>query len=283
MKKILFFAYVLVAGALAFTSCDKKDGNNPELTGTVYHYDATLTLNDMAATQYSFQLYFTVNDNNELAMRWENVKYEGKTFDLYYTGKCKKQEDEVYEMQVEDKFNLKDGTPFDGFGIVRASFEFGDKVTWFSRDAHLIYDNGENIMAWIDGKIVKDEDPEDKDAKVLNATGELSGVMFDVYNENQQAVVTYHPNKNTIDVKFVKAQIVSTSESPTDIYIYNMKVNAGETHINLVLEDGSSYASFPKSYAYAILDPNLTTLNMHFGNDSESDTQVYFVYNATLK
>ena len=283
MKKILFLALALVVGVMAFTSCNKKDGNEPELKGTVYHYDATLTLNDMAATQYSFQLYFTVNDNNEVAMRWENVKYEGKTFDLYYTGKCKKLEDEVYEMQVEDKFNLKDGTPFDGFGIVRASFEFGDKVTWFSRDAHLIYDNGENIMAWIDGKIVKDEDPEDKDAKVLNATGELRGVMFDVYNENQQAVVTYHPNKNTIDVKFVKAQIVSTSESPKDIYIYNMKVNAGETHINLVLEDGSPYASFPKSYAYAILDPNLTTLNMHFGNDSESDTQVYFVYNATLK
>ena len=133
-----------------------------------------------------------------------------------------------------------------------------------------------------DKKDKKKSEPE-PEGKGLNATGELRGVMFDVYNENQQAVVTYHPNKNTIDVKFVKAQIVSTSESPTDIYIYNMKVNAGETHINLVLEDGSPYASFPKSYAYAILDPNLTTLNMHFGNDSESDTKVYFVYNATLK
>ena len=133
-----------------------------------------------------------------------------------------------------------------------------------------------------DKKDKQKDDPE-PEGKVLNATGELRGVMFDVYNENQQAVVTYHPNKNTIDVKFVKAQIVSSSESPKDIYIYNMKVNAGETHINLVLEDGSSYASFPKSYAYAILAPNLTTLNMHFGNDSESDTQVYFVYNATLK
>lgn len=282
MKKFLFFAFALVASVLAFTSCDKKDGNDPELTGTVYHYDATLTLNDMAATQYSFQLYFTVNDNNEVAMRWENVKYEGKTFDLYYTGKCKKQEDEVYEMQVEDKFNLKDGTPFDGFGIVRASFEFGDKVTWFSRDAHLIYDNGENIMAWIDGKIVKDEDPEDKDAKVLNATGELRGVMFDVYNENQQAVVTYHPNKNTIDVKFVKAQIVSSSETPKDIYIYNMPLNQGESHIKLLLADGSPYTPFSKSYAYAVMDPNHTTFNMHFGNDDESDTQVYLVYNAML-
>ncbi len=281
MKKVLFFAFALVAGVLALTSCDKK--NEPEPEGKVYHYDATLTLNDMAATQYSFQLYFTVNDNNEVAMRWENVKYEGKTFDLYYTGKCKKLEDEVYEMQVEDKFNLKDGTPFDGFGIVRASFEFGDKVTWFSRDAHLIYDNGENVMAWIDGKIVKDEDPEDKDAKVFNATGELRGVMFDVYNTQQQAVVTYHPNKNTIDVKFVKAQIVSTSETPQDIYIYNMKVNAGETHINLVLEDGSPYASFPKSYAYAIMDQEQKTFNMHFGNDDEQDTQVYFVFNAMLQ
>lgn len=138
------------------------------------------------------------------------------------------------------------------------------------------------VFVACDKKDKKKSEPE-PEGKVLNATGELRGVMFDVYNENQQAVVTYHPNKNTIDVKFVKAQIVSSSESPKDIYIYNMKVNAGETHINLVLEDGSSYASFPKSYAYAILDPNLTTLNMHFGNDSESDTQVYFVYTATLK
>ncbi len=129
----------------------------------------------------------------------------------------------------------------------------------------------------------KKNEPEDKDAKVFNATGELRGVMFDVYNTQQQAVVTYHPNKNTIDVKFVKAQIVSTSESPKDIYIYNMKVNAGEAHINLVLEDGSPYASFPKSYAYAIMDQEQKTFNMHFGNDDEQDTQVYFVFNAMLQ
>jgi hypothetical protein len=277
MKKILFFA--LAALALVFTACD---GNNPELTGTVYHYDATLTLNDMAATQYSFQLYFTVNDNNEVAMRWENVKYEGKTFDLYYTGKCKKLEDEVYEMQVEDKFNLKDGTPFDGFGIVRASFEFGDKVTWFSRDAHLIYDNGENIMAWIDGKIVKDEDPEDKDTKVLNAVGELRGVMFDVYNTQQEAVITLHPTKNTVDVKFVQARIASEEENPQDIYIYNMPLNQGESHIKLLLADGSAYAPFPKSYAYAMMNEEQTMFNIHFGNDDEQDTKVYLVFNATL-
>ena len=125
-------------------------------------------------------------------------------------------------------------------------------------------------------------EPEDKDAVVFNATGELRGVMFDIYNTKQEAVVTYHPNKNTIDVKFMQAQIVSSSETPKDIYIYNMKVNAGETHINLVLDDGSSYASFPKSYAYAIMDTNQKTLNMHFGNDDESDTQVYFVFNAML-
>ena len=124
--------------------------------------------------------------------------------------------------------------------------------------------------------------PEDKDAVVYNAVGELRGVMFDVYNENQQAVVTYHPNKNSIDVKFVNARITSTTETPQDIYIYDMKVNVGEVHVQLVLADGSSYASFPKSYAYAILDSNQKTLNMHFGNDDESDTQVYFVFNAML-
>jgi hypothetical protein len=132
-----------------------------------------------------------------------------------------------------------------------------------------------------DKKDKKKSEPE-PEGKVLKATGELRGVMFDVYNENQQAVVTYHPNKNTIDVKFVKAQIVSTSESPKDIYIYNMKVNAGETHINLVLADGSPYTPFSKSYAYAVMDPNHTPFNMHFGNDDESDTQVYLVYNAML-
>ncbi len=129
----------------------------------------------------------------------------------------------------------------------------------------------------------KKNEPEDKDAKVFNATGELRGVMFDVYNTQQQAVVTYHPNKNTIDVKFVKAQIVSTSETPQDIYIYNMPLNAGEAHINLVLADGSPYTPFPKSYAYAIMDQEQKTFNMHFGNDDEQDTQVYLVFNAMLQ
>ena len=125
--------------------------------------------------------------------------------------------------------------------------------------------------------------PVDKDAKVFNATGELRGVMFPTYNDKQQAVVTFHPKANTIDVKFVQARITSTTETPRDIYIHDMKVNAGDVHIQLVLADGSSYASFPKSYAYAILDANQKTLNMHFGNDDESDTQVYFVFNATLE
>ena len=56
-----------------------------------------------------------------------------------------------------------------------------------------------------DKKDKKKSEPE-PEGKVLNATGELRGVMFDVYNENQQAVVTYYADKNTIDVKFVKAE-----------------------------------------------------------------------------
>ena len=128
----------------------------------------------------------------------------------------------------------------------------------------------------------KDIEPEDKDAKVYNAIGELRGVMYQVMNPHQEAVVTLHPNTNTVDVRFIKAKIVSETEVPQDIYIKNMKINTGEVHINLVLEDGSPYASFPKSYAYALLDEQNKTFNMHFGNNDESDTQVYFVFNALL-
>jgi len=125
-------------------------------------------------------------------------------------------------------------------------------------------------------------EPEDKDAVVFNVTGELRGVMFPVHNDQQQAVITLHPTKNTVDVKFVQARITSESETPQDIYIYNMPLNQGESHIKLLLADGSAYAPFPKSYAYAVMDENRTTFNMHFGNDDEQDTQVYLVFNAML-
>lgn len=124
---------------------------------------------------------------------------------------------------------------------------------------------------------------DDPNAVVFNAVGELRGVMFPVHNDQQQAVITLHPNAKTVDVKFVNARIASEEENPQDIYIYNMPVNAGETHIQLLLGDGSAYAPFPKSYAYAIMDENRTTFNMHFGNDDEQDTKVYLVFGAMLK
>ena len=128
--------------------------------------------------------------------------------------------------------------------------------------------------------------PEDKDAVVYNATGELRGVMFDIYNTEQEAVITLHPKANTVDVKFVNARIDSETETPKDIFIYGMPVSSEDghfAHIKLVLADGSPYTPFPKSYAYAVMDPNHTTFNMHFGNDDENDTQVYLVYNAMLE
>ena len=140
-----------------------------------------------------------------------------------------------------------------------------------------------SVLACTSCKKDKNE-PEDKDAVVFNATGELRGVMFDIYNTEQEAVITLHPKTNTIDVKFVQVSI-SDGETPKDIYIYGMPVSSEEghfAHINLVLADGSAYKPFPKSYAYAVMDPNHTTFNMHFGNDIESDTQVYLVYNAML-
>ena len=126
--------------------------------------------------------------------------------------------------------------------------------------------------------------PEDKDAVVYNAVGELRGVMFDVNNPQQKAVVTLHSKTNTIDVKFVQVSI-SDGETPKDIYIYGMPVSSEEghfAHIKLVLADGSVYTNFPKSYAYAAMNAAHTKFNMHFGNDIESDTQVYLVYDAML-
>ena len=124
---------------------------------------------------------------------------------------------------------------------------------------------------------------DDPNAVVFNAVGELRGVMFPVHNNQQQAVITLHPNAKTVDVKFVNARIASEDETPQDIFIHNMPVNAGETHIQLLLGDGSPYAPFPKSYAYAVMNPERTMFNMHFGNDDEQDTQVYLVFGAMLK
>ena len=124
---------------------------------------------------------------------------------------------------------------------------------------------------------------DDPNAVVFNATGELRGVMFPIHNDQQQAVITLHPDANTVDVKFVNARIASEDETPQDIYIYNMPLNQGESHIKLLLADGSAYAPFPKSYAYAIMNPERTMFNMHFGNDDEQDTKVYLVFGAMLK
>lgn len=142
------------------------------------------------------------------------------------------------------------------------------------------------VVAFTSCKDKNAPNPEDKDAVVFNVTGELRGVMFPTHNDKQQAVITLHPNTNTVDVKFVQARIASEDEKPQDIYIHNMPVNSEDghfAHINLVLEDGSPYAPFPKSYAYAVMNPEQTMFNMHFGNDSESDTQVYLVFNTMLK
>ncbi len=141
------------------------------------------------------------------------------------------------------------------------------------------------VMAFTSCNKKDGNEPEDKDAVVFNATGELRGVMFPTHNDKQQAVITLHPNANTVDVKFVQARIASEEEKPQDIYIHNMPISSEEghfAHIKLVLEDGSPYAPFPKSYAYAMMNSKQTMFNIHFGNDDESDTQVYFVFNAML-
>ena len=74
MKKLLFFAFTLVASVMAFTSCDKKDNVNP-LVGTwkasvdrewsVIHY--TLVVDE---TNYSF------TDQNNVDTKIEKGTYE---------------------------------------------------------------------------------------------------------------------------------------------------------------------------------------------------------------
>ena len=86
-----------------------------------------------------------------------------------------------------------------------------------------------NVLAFTSCKKDKNA-PEDKDAVVYNATGELRGVMFDIYNTEQEAVITLHPKANTVDVKFVNARIDSETETPKDIFIYGMPVSSEDGH-----------------------------------------------------
>ena len=50
MKKSLFLAFALVVGVLACTSCkkDKNGADEPELKGTIYHYQGTSSMEEFS-------------------------------------------------------------------------------------------------------------------------------------------------------------------------------------------------------------------------------------------
>ena len=117
MKKYLFFAFVLVASALVFTSCkkDKNAPDEPELKGTVYHYHGTSSTRDF---DYEHDLYIALEDNYNMTMKWVGVKAteDAEPVTLYmYNGQWESDGDTGFHIHCEAKPQLPDGTPFDAW------------------------------------------------------------------------------------------------------------------------------------------------------------------------
>ena len=148
MKKILFFALALVAGALAFTSCE-KNGNEPELKGTVYHYRGTSYAGDLS---YEHDVYIAMEDNHKLTMKWEGVKTSEKAepVTLYlYNGEWEGNDSDGFHIHCDALPQLPNGKPFDQW----ESFDVAGRctATMCSFDYHI---NG-STMGIFDGEIVK--------------------------------------------------------------------------------------------------------------------------------
>ena len=110
MRKILFFAFALVASALVFTSCNPA--NAPELKGKVYHYRGT----SYADFEYEHDVYVAFEDNHKLTMKWEGVKVteDAEPVTLYlYNGEWEGNEQEGYHIHCDALPQLPNGKPFD--------------------------------------------------------------------------------------------------------------------------------------------------------------------------
>lgn len=130
MKKILFFAFALVASALAFTSCNPA--NAPELKGKVYHYRGT----SYADFEYEHDVYVAFEDNHKLTMKWEGVKVteDAEPVTLYlYNGEWESEGEGAYHIHCDALPQLPDGKPFDkwesfdidgGCDAERCSFDY---------------------------------------------------------------------------------------------------------------------------------------------------------------
>lgn len=106
MRKILFFAFALVAGALAFTSCDPNKPINPseinvkDYVGSTWFLDS-VTVGDFTTT-HMCQPIFLLSEtsiqlgNNECAFRFENGK-------LYITHNPGESETEYELVSLDEK------------------------------------------------------------------------------------------------------------------------------------------------------------------------------------
>ena len=150
MKKILFLALVLVAGIAAFTSC-KKDKNEPELKGTVYHYRGTSDF--WSGLSFEHDVYVAMEDNHKMTMKWENVKTseDAEPVTLYlYNGKWESDGGGGFYIHCDGKPQLPNGNPVDQW----ESFDVdgGCDETSCSFDYHVNGVTG----AIFDGQRVKD-------------------------------------------------------------------------------------------------------------------------------
>lgn len=148
MRKFLFFAFALVAGALAFTSCEK--GNEPELKGTVYHYRGTSWVGE--DNPYEHDVYIALEDNQKMTMKWVGVKTsaDAEPVTLYLYDGIWEGDDEGYHIHCDALPQLPDGKPFDKW----ESFDIDGwcDATSCSFDYHI---DG-STMGIFDGEIVKD-------------------------------------------------------------------------------------------------------------------------------
>lgn len=148
MKKFLFLAIALVAGALAFTSCEKNQ--EPELIGKVYHYRGVSDVWD--GTPYEHDVYIALADNHNLTIKLVNIKPsdDAAPVTLYLCNGRWEGEDGGYHIHYDGTPQLPNGKPF-------SQWELFDIDGWCDEAAcDFDYHINGSTMAIFSGEIVND-------------------------------------------------------------------------------------------------------------------------------
>jgi hypothetical protein len=92
MRKILFFALTLVAGVVAFTSCEKKDAENPLVGTWVYedgeqgefHFKHTITIGNNSDFEYTLKALYS-EENVHFGYTWNgDYAINGDTVTIHF-------------------------------------------------------------------------------------------------------------------------------------------------------------------------------------------------------